>query len=117
MNTLCWKQHQCLKILRLPAIRRDPPAQMQELQLPRCTLLLHGSLAALAHISHVFSRLRKTLNRILISSDSDEVNSLIFSHVLESGAALSPALPCVCLLRNMAIRLANTDEKCLLVSC
>jgi hypothetical protein len=80
-------------------------------------LLLHGSLAALAHISHVFSRLRKTLNRILISSDSDEVNSLIFSHVLESGAALSPALPCVCLLRNMAIRLANTDEKCLLVSC
>jgi hypothetical protein len=27
-------------------------------------------------------------------------------HVLESGAALSPALPCVGLLRNMAIRSA-----------
>ncbi len=34
----------------------------------------------------------------------DDTNSFPFMHVLESGAALAPALPCVCLLRNMAIR-------------
>ncbi len=36
-------------------------------------------------------------------------------YVLENGTALAPAMACVCLLRNMAIRLVHADGNTLLV--